>query len=264
MRPCEGRDVGAAVSDAPLATEDRRVPMTLGNVQHWEDKMAFAGFDRSGYPGDMIMTTLKNTTNLVFCGYYFPAPSHSDPSWLGKRSFVQSLGFGIAPIYVGEQVEGPGSHHPSREKGTIDGNDAARQMESEGFAPGSCVYLDLENGPPLQPIQADYVNSWCDAVQGAGFFPGVYCSHLLAAPINAQQATARIWAVKVTTTAPHPVAGPPYPEVNPGIGSGFPAAALVQLHQNCQIRVAGLAKPLTVDLDSAAMPNPGAPASEVA
>src|SRR6266704_4781770 len=171
--------------------------------------MAFAGFDRSGYPGDAIMKTLHDTTNLRFCGYYLaPAPSHSDPSWMGKRSFLQHLGFGFAPVYVGEQVEGPGSHHSSAAKGTADGNDAVNKMRTEGFTAGSCVYLDLENGPPLSPIQRDYMNSWCSAVKAGGFLPGVYCSHLMAADVHAQQPTARIWAVRVTTVLPHPVSGP--------------------------------------------------------
>jgi hypothetical protein len=225
-----------------------------------EGGMPFAGFDRSGYPGDQIVKTLRDTTNLRFCGYYFPAPSHSDGSWLGKRSFLHNLGYGVVPIYVGEQVEGPGSHHCSSHKGLIDGNDTVQRMKTEGFASGSCVYLDLENGLPLQSIQRDYINSWCKAVQEGDFLPGIYCSHLLAPMINAEQRDARIWAVKVTTTAAHPVSGPPYPEVDPGEESGFRGAALVQLHQNCQIRVPGIAKALTVDLDSADAPDPGAPA----
>ncbi|SRR5216683_1716857 len=124
--------------------------------------MAFAGIDCSGFPGERIMRTLQRTTNLKFCGYYLaPAPSHSDTSWMDKRSFLQTLGFGFAPFYVGEQVEGPGSHEPSIAKGATDGKDSARMMKTQGFAPGSCVYLDLENGPPLR--LGEYVNSWCNA-----------------------------------------------------------------------------------------------------
>ena len=32
---------------------------------------AFAGFDSSAYPGDVIMKWLRANTNLVWCGYYF-------------------------------------------------------------------------------------------------------------------------------------------------------------------------------------------------
>jgi hypothetical protein len=48
------------------------------------------------------------------------------------------------------------------------------------------------------------------------------------------------------------------------VASGFPGAAMVQLQQNCQIRIAGVAKRLTVDLGSALMPDPGSAAVEVA
>ena len=93
--------------------------------------MAFAGFDRSGFPGEAVMQKLRNTTNMRFCGYYLaPAPSHSDTSWMGELGFLQDLGFGILPIYVGEQVEGQGSRHPSSAKGTVDGNDAVQMMTS--------------------------------------------------------------------------------------------------------------------------------------
>lgn len=221
--------------------------------------MAVAGFDRSGFPGETIMQKLRSTTNLRFCGYYLaPAPSHSDTSWMSKRSFLQLLGFGILPLYVGEQVEGPGSLHPSSAKGTIDGNDAVQMMTSEGFAPRSCVYLDLENGPPLR--LGDYVNSWCNAVSAGGFLPGIYCSHLLAAEVQQLQPTARIFAFRVATTAPEPVPGPPYPTPDPN-GSGYAEAFVYQHNQNALISVPGEAKRLTVDLDSAVAEDPSAPAA---
>ena len=80
-----------------------------------------AGFDRSDYPGDAVMAWLKANTNLVWCGYYFGvAPSHSGTSWMGKRAHLVGAGWGIAPIYVGEQVIPPGSENPSAAKGAID------------------------------------------------------------------------------------------------------------------------------------------------
>jgi hypothetical protein len=56
-------------------------------------------------------------------------------------------------------------------------------MRSEGFAPGSSIYLDLENGPPLTQPLTDYVAT-CDTVSSSGYRPGVYCSHLLALTIH--------------------------------------------------------------------------------
>ena len=106
------------------------------------------------------------------------------------------LGWGLAPLYVGQQTVGPGSHNASGGQGTIDGQDAVSLMTDEGFAAGSCVYLDLENGPPLAPALRDYVASWCDAVAAGGYKPGVYVSHLLAGQVQALRPAARIWAVK--------------------------------------------------------------------
>jgi Rv2525c-like, glycoside hydrolase-like domain len=221
--------------------------------------MTFAGFDTSGYPGDRIMLKLRDTTNFWYCGYYLaPAPRHSDTSYMGKRNLLQGLGFGILPLYVGEQVEGPGSLHPSPENGAKDGNDAVRLMRGEGFPEGSCVFLDLENGPPLR--LGDYVDNWCGAVSNDGFLPGVYCSHLLADDIHRLQPIARIFAFKVGTTAAHPVSGPPYPEPDPG-RSGFAAAFVFQHQQNALIAVPGEAKRLKVDLSCARVADPSAPTS---
>src|SRR5215472_1533526 len=174
----------------------------------------FAGFDISGYPGDAVMSSLKANTNLAWCGYYLaPAPSHQDTSWMGKQAHLRAAGWGIAPVYVGQQVIGPGSHNPSAASGTEDGNQAVAFMTQEAFAPGSCVYLDLENGPPLTDLQRDYVTNWCDAVQQGGFTPGVYCSHLLAMDVQNLRPDCRIWAFKLTNQ-PNPVPSP-FPNPDP-------------------------------------------------
>ena len=74
----------------------------------------FAGFDRSDYPGDQVMSWLKANTNLVWCGYYLgPSPSHAGTTWMTRRAALAAAGWGVAPIYVGQQITGPGSHNPS-------------------------------------------------------------------------------------------------------------------------------------------------------
>lgn len=220
----------------------------------------FAGFDRSAYPGDAEMTWLRANTNLVWCGYYLgPAPSHPDTSWMGVRARLVANGWGIAPIYVGQQVTGPGSQQPSLAQGGTDGDDAANLMTSEGFPPGSCVYLDLENGPPLTQILADYVAGWCDAVNARGYLPGVYCSHGFAAAVHALRSSARIWAFKVSTTSPHPFPGTNFPTLDPA-GSGYPGAYAWQLGDECQLTLPGAPiSQITVDLDVAVTADPGAP-----
>lgn len=114
----------------------------------------FAGFDRSDYPGDAIMTWLKRNTNLMWCGYYLaPAPSHPSTSWMTNRAKLAANGWGLAPIFVGQQVTGPGALNPSAASGAADGNSAVSLMSAEGFAAGPVVYLDIENRPPLTAPQ---------------------------------------------------------------------------------------------------------------
>ncbi len=218
-----------------------------------------AGFDRSDYPGDAVMAWLKANTNLVWCGYYFGgAPSHSGTSWMGKRAQLAAAGWGIAPLYVGEQVIPPGSENPSAAKGTADGQQAAKFMADEGFAPGSCVFLDLEDGSLPQRL-SDYTAAWITAVTEGGFVPGVYCSHVIAPQVNALAPNLMIWAFKVPTTDAHNSAGPPFREDDPS-GSGFPQAVAWQLDQRGTIQVPPApGGQLDVDLDSATSPDPGAP-----
>src|SRR5271165_2416253 len=193
----------------------------------------FAGFDCSGYPGDDTMNSLKANTNLVWCGYYLaPAPSHGNTGWMGKQPFLAAAGWGIAPVYVGQQVIRPGSQNPSAATGRVDGAQAAGYMTSEQFPANSYVYLDIENGPPLTQPQLDYLAAWSTAVVAGGYKPAVYCSHLLAAQVAELQPACRIWAFKVPAVNP-PLANP-YPQPDPS-GSGFAGAAAWQLAQNIGI-----------------------------
>ena len=219
----------------------------------------FAGFDCSGYPGDNTMSWLIANTNLVWCGYYLaPAPSHGNAGWMGKQASLAAAGWGIAPVYVGQQVTGPGSLNPSTATGQTDGAQAAGYMSSEGFPAGSYVYLDIENGPPLSQPQQDYLAAWSTAVVAGGYNPGVYCSHLLAAQIAVLQPGARIWAFRISGIAPGNQ-NSPYPESDPA-GCGYGAATAWQLIQDCKIQITpGGPYSLQVDLDSATTADPGAP-----
>src|SRR3954464_9451586 len=122
----------------------------------------FAGFDSSGYPGDSAVDWLKDHTNLRWCGFYLaPAPSHGNTGWMGKRNRLAAAGWGIAPIYVGQQTIPPGSQHSSAPQGHLDGADAAALAKKAGFPAGTCIFLDLENGKPFPPAQKAYVAAWC-------------------------------------------------------------------------------------------------------
>ncbi len=71
--------------------------------------------------------------------------------------------------------------------------------------------------------------------------------------------TARVWAFKVDTAQEHPFPGIDFPDLHPA-GSGYPGAFIWQLGQNCRLAMpAAPVKSLLVDIDSALMPDPGAP-----
>lgn len=220
----------------------------------------FPGFDSSEFPGVAEMAWLKTNSNLVWCGYYLgPAPSHSSTSWMGQRAALKIAGWGIAPLYVGQQIKGRGSHNVNGPQGSMDGNDAVALLNTDGFGPGTCVYLDLEDGPPFTAPRTDYVAAWADAIQQAGFLPGVYCSHGFAADVHTLRPNVRIWAFKVETTQEHPFPGTNFPDLHPA-GSGYPGAFVWQLGQKCRLSLpTAPLRTLVVDLDSAITPDPGAP-----
>ena len=211
----------------------------------------YAGFDRSDYPGKAVMDWLKANTNLKWCGFYLaPAPSHGATSWMDADD-ADLEGWGLAPIYVGQQVTGPGAHRVWGPQGMTDGADACRLMDQAGFDKGSVVYLDLENGPPLAPLQAAYVGAWCDAVAASGYTPGIYCSFLFAAQIHNLRPKARVWVFHVRTVSPHYVPGDVFPSPDPAT-SGYIGAAVWQHDDEAQIQCpVATGGVLTVDLNSA-------------
>jgi hypothetical protein len=138
----------------------------------------------------------------------------------------------------------------------VDGTQAAGYMASEGFADGSYVYLDLENGPPLTSAQKDYVTAWSAAVVDGGYKPGIYCTHLFADQVATLLPSARIWTFRVPATIP-PLSNP-YPEPDPT--HVFAGAHVLQHIQNCSIPSSGSATPtFKVDLDSSIFADPSSP-----
>jgi hypothetical protein len=215
--------------------------------------MPHSGLDTARFPGFDTMAAARKL-GFVVSGYYLRAPSHPDQSWSGKRSGLAQLGFGFLPVYVGQQLDGPGSHQVTDEQGQVDGAEAALLMHDEGFPPGSTVFLDLENGPPLGARQAAYVYAWRRAVISADMVAGVYVSHALAHLVALQNPGAPIWTVNVPTVK-QTAGAPPFPAPSIGLG-GFSQAAAWQYRQNVSVAALG---GLLVDLNSAATPDPSAP-----
>jgi hypothetical protein len=64
------------------------------------------GFDTYAYPGDQAMLAWRqDDAPYEWVGYYLPsAPCHKGTSWAGKRATLNDMGWGVAVIYVGQQV----------------------------------------------------------------------------------------------------------------------------------------------------------------
>ncbi len=64
------------------------------------------GFDTYAYPGDNAMLAWKQDgAPYEWVGYYLPsAPCHKGDTWSGKRQKLTDMGWGLAVIYVGQQV----------------------------------------------------------------------------------------------------------------------------------------------------------------
>lgn len=220
---------------------------------------SFLGFDRADCPDLPTMAALRAQTNLKWCAYYLHAPSQPAPTWKGRRASLIAQGWGLAPVYVGQQTTGPGSHLVNALQGSVDGGDAGTQMFAEGFPSGSYCYLDLENGPPLGPGQPDYIRAWCSSLRVSGYSPGIYCSYLLAPAIRPLEPSARLWVFHVRTATPHAVEGTqfaPWTSDKTPAGSSVPSATIWQYDDEARLMAFGK---LAVDLDVASVADPSAP-----
>ena len=139
-----------------------------------------AGFDRLQYPGDDAMRDLWAHTNLAWTGFYLaPAPSQGYTGWMDKAQFLRDMGWGLAPIYVGQQwTGGPGSHTLTAAQGTTDASNAVQLADTAGIGSDSVIYLDIEIGGRLPQSYLDYVNAWFAGIRQSTYRPGTYCSFL--------------------------------------------------------------------------------------
>lgn len=219
----------------------------------------FVGFDRSEYPGDSVMRLLRTEADVAWTGFYLaPAPSHGNIGWMQKRSFLAGLGFGFAPIYVGQQQSAPGSQILTAAQGRLDGAKAERLAEEAGFPKPAVLYLDIETGPPATPAFFDYYKAWLQAVVDNGFSPGVYCSHRLAAQFIVADNRAVPWVFQLRSATPQTFV-PPLPTPDPS-QSSFSGAKVLQYAQNGTL-VLGSTKLKPIDLDTALMADPSKPSA---
>jgi glycoside hydrolase-like protein len=135
----------------------------------------FLGFDSNQYPGDDALPVLRKT--FSFTSYWLgPPPEETRSTWLGKRSLLQSQGFGFVVLFNGRNSRNLKSASDASNKGTLDGENAAKLARQEGFPPHTVIFLDIEEGGRLAAAYHDYVHAWVDAVVRASFHAGAYCS----------------------------------------------------------------------------------------
>jgi|SRR6188768_776954 len=217
--------------------------------------LGHAGLDTSVYPGDAIMSGLLASTNLTWTGFYLgPAPSHPNTSWMNKRSALLQQGWGLAPIYVGQQESGPGSHQVNGAQGTTDGTNAVSLAQQAEFPPDTIIYLDIEQGGPLSPPMRDYVQRWCAEVKSGGYTPGAYLSHLSAASARQAVPDLKLWVFRLKQADFNVDKSEPFRDVPPS-ESGVTDAVAWQWAQNCRIPAPNGGKQL-VDLNVASTKDP--------
>lgn len=231
----------------------------------------FAGFDRLDYPGDTFMKALYDNTNLCWCGFYLaPAPSQGNTSWMLKRSYLQQMGWGFAPIYVGQQTVGKGSHVVTAAQGKLDAQDAAKLASAAGFDTGSILFLDIEQGPPAQKDILDYYDAWVTELEDhTNYSPGVYCSFFqVAQSLKDKNSLPHFWVFNVNKYTCGPAKGgyqqvgnsTPFPAPDPA-GSGVPFAQLWQFVQGvsgCNVKAGGHTV-ANFDFDSSTSQDPSSP-----
>jgi len=117
--------------------------------------------------------------DFTFTGFWLsPPPSGktNKNSWTGKREFLRAQGFGFLALYRGRDSREVKNDAVAKEKGTLDARNAATAAKTEGFSPGSIIFLDIEEGGRLPSSYHLYLRAFADELARDGFRPGVYCS----------------------------------------------------------------------------------------
>jgi hypothetical protein len=158
------------------------------------------GFDTWQYPGDAALRAWREASPYKWIGYYLPAPCRRDSSWIGKRQTIQEMAYGIAVVYVGQQVfeDAPAANDlpPERiicsralltpEEGRRDAQDAIASAAREGFAPGTTIFLNVERVSQVTDSLAMYYETWTEEVLREGsYVPGTYVHRTNAADLFA-------------------------------------------------------------------------------
>jgi len=154
----------AADSGAPLQTQAEKPPAQF-----------YLGFDANDYPGDNALPGLRRT--FTFSGYWLNTPPGATTnSWIGKRAELLKNRFGFLLLFNGRLSKELQPPVDPRGLGVRDAEAAVATAQREGFSGGAVIYLDIEEGGRMYPVQIEYIQGWSGRVASGGFSAGVYCS----------------------------------------------------------------------------------------
>jgi Domain of unknown function (DUF1906) len=136
---------------------------------------SYLGLDLNEYPGDEALPVFRKTFSFISF-WLGPPPGEKSNSWHGKRTLLKSHGFGFVVLFNARESRNLRNSADARHKGTLDAQAAAQLAQQEGFAKGTLIFLDIEEGGRLPAPYHEYLQAWSDTLTKAGYHPGVYCS----------------------------------------------------------------------------------------
>ncbi|MGA2300670.1 MAG: glycoside hydrolase domain-containing protein [Candidatus Acidiferrum sp.] len=218
------------------------VPSLIPQNASTPSPATYFGFDRNDYPGDDALPSLRKT--FSFTGYWLSAPPGEKRStWFGKRTLLQSQGFGFVALFNGRESRTLHNSADARQKGMLDAQSAAKLARQEGFPRDSVIFLDIEEGGRLPGPYHAYLQAWNNGLAQAGYRAGVYCSaipvdegqgvHVTTAQDIQAHVTSPVLVYWVYNDACPPAPGCAFPaNPPPPAQSGFSAATIWQYAQS--------------------------------
>jgi hypothetical protein len=227
------------------------------------------GFDTWQYPGEEALQAWRDDSPYQWVGFYLPAPCRRDSSWVGQRQAIERLGWGMAVVYVGQQVfEGqPATNDLPPERilcsrtlltpaqGRLDAQDAVAETLREGFQPGFTIYLNVERVSAVTDSLAAYYQEWNREVLRDGrFMPGTYAHQINAADLFALAQEAYRAAGRAGDPPFWVAGGSGFALDQPPTAAGFPFADVWQGALDVQRTYGGVT--LQIDENTARSPSP--------
>lgn len=176
------------------------LPLRLLDVQQVAaaSNRSYLGFDRNTYPGDSSLPILRKS--FAFTSYWLsPPPGEKRNTWKGKRELLLSHGFGFLILYRGPDSGELKNENGAKERGRKDAGEAAAAAKEEGFAAGTIIFLDIEEGGRLPDTYHAYLRAWLDELKRASFIAGAYCSGI---PVKEEPGVSITTADDISSHAP--------------------------------------------------------------